>query len=302
MLVRTWLFTALLLLVSVCGENGSISFVGNGSISFVGVDKLGKEARELFDIKVKVKLGEDTKNNNYYLELSHVKGEDRYFGGTVAREDFVKDGIVELRGIYFYKECSGDCLLVAEVLVAPKNCDNYCGSRCCTSPHSSATKASIPITVTPTPWRMEANATKGDDQIEVTVSKNGQPAAGVAAKIIACTNSGSSVRNEDNKNALYCHDSDANWMPYGEKVTLNLYNNLRGANNPREDVFAWRPPNWEYDTFGSSVQEITFNDEGRWTSKAKEYVDVSNICNTRVYVEVENRALEESAKCPSEEE
>ena len=109
MLLRTWLLMALLLQVSACGKNGNISFVG--------VDKLDKEARELFDIKVKVKFSKDTKNNSYYLYLSYVKVTDQNFGGTVASKAVDNDGIVEFSGIYFDKECSSNCLLVAEVLV-----------------------------------------------------------------------------------------------------------------------------------------------------------------------------------------
>ena len=148
---------------------------------------------------------------------------------------------------------------------------------------------------------MEATATKGADQIEVSVSKNGQPAAGVAAKIIACTDSGSYSRNLDNKKALYCRDSDSSWILALVNSSLKLNNNLLGERNSAEDVFAFTPPNWKYDTFGSGGQEITFNHEGRWTGKAKDYVDLSHICRTGVYVEVEKRALRETTQCPSEE-
>ena len=90
-------------------------------------------------------------------------------------------------GIYFNKECGNGCSLVAELLVEPKDCRLLRLDGRCTDPHGSETKVSIPVTVAPTPWRMEATASKGAGQIDVTVSKDGQPAAGVTAKIIAST-------------------------------------------------------------------------------------------------------------------
>lgn len=289
MLVRVCLFTSLLPLFA-CGKS---------NISFVGVNKLQKEAKQMFDIKVKVTSIKDTENNTYYLELSHVKGKNQYFGGIVAVKPITEEGIIAVNDVYFKKECSSDCFLTAEVFVRPTNCKfRSSGGRCS---ESSESKARIPITVTPTPWHMEVSATK-QGNFEVSLSKNGQPAAGVVAKIIACTDSGSSVRRMDNKTPYYyCRDSDSSWMPSSVNVELKLGNDLRGESKPWDDGLAYSLPHWEYDTFGRGVQEITFNKEGRWTSKAKEYVNLSYICETRVYVEVEKRVLAEKTKCPSEE-
>ena len=289
---RIWLFVSLLLLA--CGEKASISFVG--------VDKLHKEVSELFDIKVKVKFDKDTKNNYYHLILRHTKGDNEHYGGTVARKSVSKDGIVEFSNFYFDKACNSDCALEADLLVEPKDCRPMRSDGSCeTSSYGSETKVSIPVTIAPTAWHMEATARKGASQIEISVSKDGQPATDVAAKIIACTNSGSSYRESDKK-ALYCSRwrSASSWMPSSYDMSLTSNNISFNRDNSIEDVFAYTPPNWRYDTFGQGVQEITFDSNGRWTGEARDYVDLKNICMTRVYVEVEKRALTGGVECPSE--
>ncbi len=283
----------MLLFISTCDTDAS------DKISFVDIKELRKNAGQLFDIKVKVSVKNASEHNRYDVYLSISKGNAAI--QTVEKENVsgyhpeFKD-VVEFKEQYFAEECRKDCRLTAELI--REDCEErWSDGSCGEDAYAKAATSSIPITLAPNPWTLKL-ARQSSDQIKVSLTKDGSPAAKAVAKIIACADTGKTMfdwREEDRRMLCNLHNYPS-WMPSAMVQASGLH--LNAVRQTAPNILAGQaiPAPAIYDVFGNGAEEAIFDNSGSWTGMLRDYVDKKRVCYTKVYIEVDGHAIIEALK------